>query len=248
MKVSILTNTGITGETTLSDAVFAATVNQQLLSQAIYVYRSNARQGTSATKTRSQVTATTKKWFKQKGTGNARHGAKSAPIFVGGGVAHGPNGNANWSKTFPSALKRKALQSALTLQAKNIFVSDYVNELTGKTQEAAALLAPLAENYQRILIVVKDAPEKTLRALRNLNSVVVVPSYQLTALEVAHAHAIIMTNDAVADLESRILGQEKAVSKASNKATSEKATPAPKKTVKKTTTKTATKATAKTSK
>jgi len=194
MKVPIVTNTGISGSTTVSDSVFAAEVNKQLLAQAILVYRSNGRQGTSATKTRSAVNATTKKWFKQKGTGNARHGAKSAPIFVGGGRAHGPKANSNWSKGLTKVLKRKALESALSAQSG----------ITGKTQEAAALLAPVAKAGSRILVVVNEVPETTLRALKNLKKVITVPSYQLTALHVAQAQAIVFTSAALADVEARI--------------------------------------------
>lgn len=205
MKVPTLTNTGITGETTVPVSVFGAEVNKPLLAQAVLVYRSNLRQGTAATKTRSAVTGTTKKWYKQKGTGNARHGAKTAPIFVGGGVAHGPDGNANWSKKLTKKLKSNALVSALSAQAKNTFVSAYLNELTGKTQEAAALLAPLKE-HGRVLVVVHETPETTFRAMKNIEGVLVVPAYQLTALEVVHAHRIVMTPEAIAIIEKRVSG------------------------------------------
>jgi large subunit ribosomal protein L4 len=205
MKVPTLTNTGITGETTVPAAVFSAEVNKPLLAQAVLVYRSNLRQGTAATKTRSAVTATTKKVYRQKGTGNARHGAKSAPIFVGGGVSHGPAGNANWDLKLTKKLKSSALVSALSAQAKNIFVSSYINELTGKTQEAAALLAPLKE-HGRVLVVVHETPETTYRAMKNIADVTVVPAYQLTALEVVHAHRIVMTPEAVEVIEKRVSG------------------------------------------
>lgn len=231
MKVPIVTNTGISGSTTVSDSVFAAEVNKQLLAQAILVYRSNGRQGTSATKTRSAVNATTKKWFKQKGTGNARHGAQSAPIFVGGGRAHGPKANSNWSKGMTKVLKRKALNSALSAQSKLVFVSDHLNELTGKTQEAAALLAPVAKTGARILVVVHEAPENTLRALKNLKKVLTVPSYQLTALHVAQAQAIVFTSAALTDIEARIADKPMKAAKplTAKVAADEKKSAAPKK-------------------
>jgi large subunit ribosomal protein L4 len=203
MKLPILTNTGISGDTKVASAVFEAEVNKVLLAQAVLVYRSNLRQGTASTKTRSAVTATTKKWFRQKGTGNARHGAKSAPIFVGGGVAHGPVGNANWSKKLTKKLKSSALVSALSAQAKNIYVSSYINELTGKTQEAAALLAPLKESG-RILVIVHQASATTMRALKNLDEVLVIPAYQVTALEVVLAHKIVISPEAVSMIEQRV--------------------------------------------
>src|SRR5579884_516617 len=85
---------GITGKSagniTLPKEIFGAKVNPQLMSQAVRVYLANQRQGNAATKTRGEINMTTAKWYRQKGTGRARHGAKSAPIFVKGGVAHGP--------------------------------------------------------------------------------------------------------------------------------------------------------------
>lgn len=206
MKAPIITNTGISGEAKLSDVLFAGPVNKKLLAQAILVYRSNLRQGTGASKTRSQITATTKKWYRQKGTGNARHGAKSAHIFVGGGVAHGPDGSANWSKKLTKKLKSKALVAALSAQADKVYVSSHLDELTGKTQEAVALLAPLQKEFKKILLVAHNASEKTLRAVRNIDNVLIVPAYQLTALEVSMAHAIVITPAALEVLEKRVLG------------------------------------------
>ncbi|MBI1872200.1 50S ribosomal protein L4, partial [Candidatus Collierbacteria bacterium] len=77
---------------TLDSRIFDYKVNEALLSQVIHVYRANTHQNTSKVKTRGEVNRTTKKVYRQKGTGNARHGARSAPIYVGGGVAHGPSG------------------------------------------------------------------------------------------------------------------------------------------------------------
>ena len=76
----------------LDPRVFAYPVNPALLTQVLHVYRDNAHQNTSKVKTRGELTRTTRKMYKQKGTGNARHGSRMAPIFVGGGVAHGPTG------------------------------------------------------------------------------------------------------------------------------------------------------------
>src|SRR3990167_4620035 len=76
----------------LPKALFGEKQNDKLLAQAIHVYRDRQHLGNSKVKTRGEVTATTRKWYRQKGTGRARHGAVSAPLFVGGGVAHGPKG------------------------------------------------------------------------------------------------------------------------------------------------------------
>lgn len=213
MKAPILTNTGISGHKNISDAIFSAPVNKELLAQAILVYRSNLRQGTGSSKTRSLVAGTTKKAYRQKGTGNARHGAKTAPIFVGGGVAHGPNGGAQWTKSLTKKTRSQALVSALSAQSENMYVSDYVNELTGKTQEAAALLAPLRE-HGKVLVLLHDASPVVLRALQNLHNVYSVPATQVTALHVAQAHKIVLTSKALEVIENRVT---ESVSKKTNK-------------------------------
>lgn len=82
--------------TAQTSPIFATKPNQALLAQAVQIYLARARQASAKVKTRSEVNRTKKKWFKQKGTGNARHGARTAGIFVGGGVAHGPNGQQHY--------------------------------------------------------------------------------------------------------------------------------------------------------
>ncbi len=89
MKLPLLTPTGVTGTISVSEALFKAEVNPILLAQVVRVYLANSRQATSKVKTRSEINRTKKKWYRQKGTGGARHGARTANIFVGRGVSHG---------------------------------------------------------------------------------------------------------------------------------------------------------------
>lgn len=206
MQLTQVSTTGKSSKITVSDVLFEAKPNHKLLAQAIRVYLSNARQGTSDTKTRAEVSRTTKKWFKQKGTGNARHGSRKAPIFVGGGVAHGPKSNQNWSLSMNTKAKQKALVTALTLQVEKIVINDEVLGLEGKTAVAAQLLADIKVTEQRILIIVDRADPKVLRSLRNLPTVIVQRANRITALEIAQAQRIILTTDALKVLETRIGG------------------------------------------
>ncbi len=210
MKIQRLTTTG-TSTMTVNDALFAAPLNWQLLSQAIRVYQANNRQGTSRVKTRSEVARTKKKWFKQKGTGNARHGARSAPIFVGGGVAHGPSGFQNWSLSLPARMKRQALIVALSAQAENVVVADTILELTGKTKEAAQLLSPIAPSSTRILVILPEFNEQVLKAFSNLSNVEVTTASQVTALQVSSVQQIIFPAETVKRLEMRLLGKQEVV-------------------------------------
>lgn len=208
MKLTSFDTTGKQTQLTVSDAVFAAKPNQVLLAQAIRVYRANQRQGTSDVKTRGEVARTTKKWFKQKGTGNARHGSRKAPIFVGGGVAHGPKANQNWSLALNAKAKRAALATAFTLQAAQTVVSSALNDLNGKTAAAVQALTQAGATSDRVLVIVGSASVEQIRSLRNLATVVVQTATRVTALEVAMAKQLVLTPDAVTVLEKRI-GEQK---------------------------------------
>jgi large subunit ribosomal protein L4 len=168
------------------------------------VYRANERQGTSAVQTRAGVSRTKRKWYKQKGTGNARHGARSAPIFVGGGSAHGPKANQNWSLKLTKQLKKAAMRSILSAQAQNILVAESLDKLTGKTKEAAALLIAAKLVDQRILVVVNEINDTIARSLRNIEDVLIVTATQLSPLEAAMADKLLITEDAVKTLEERL--------------------------------------------
>ncbi len=188
--------------------------NPQLLAQAVRVYLSNQRQGTSKTQTRSDVSRTTRKWYRQKGTGNARHGAKDATLFVGGAVAHGPTGKENWKKSLPAALKKKALIAALSAQADNIVLNDEINELKGKTKEAYQLLKEISEKFEdeaieidttKFLIVPAERRTQTERAISNLPNVKLVTADKLNALIAAQADKIILTQEGLDELEARLI-------------------------------------------
>lgn len=205
MKLASITSTGKAGSVTAPDSLFAAKVNDVLLAQAIRVYRANARQGTSKVLTRSEVRLTKRKWYKQKGTGNARHGAQSAPIFVGGGVAHGPTGTENWSLSMSRKMKAKALVSALSAQVENIVVANGVAELSGKTKEAAALLGSIVTEARKVLIVLADRNEVAERALANIPNVTVTTASLVNAFDIAAANKIVVTADSVSALEERLV-------------------------------------------
>ena len=210
MKLASITSTGKTGSVTVQDALFGEKVNSVLLAQAVRVYMSNKRQGTSKVKGRSEVSLTKKKVYKQKGTGNARHGAKSAPIFVGGGVAHGPTGLENWSLNLSRKMKSKALLSALSAQAEHTLIVDGLEELSGKTKEAVALLETVVTTSRKVLVVLAERNEKVERALANIPNVSTLTADLINAYNIVDANTVLMTSKAVKALEARLLSPEKA--------------------------------------
>lgn len=203
MKVTSITATNKFSTVVVSDEVFGATVNKDLLSQAIKVYLSNKRQGTSRVKTRGEVTGSRRKIWKQKGTGNARHGAKSAPIFVGGGVAHGPKGNENWSNDLTKKMKRKALITALSAQAENVLVADKI-EVEGKTKNAAKFLDTINVTGKKVLLILDTDSKDVLQAFRNIPRVSVVQDALINALDIASADSIVMTKAALKNIQARL--------------------------------------------
>jgi large subunit ribosomal protein L4 len=203
MQLKVTSTIGSSSSLTVSDVVFGAELNPTLIAQAIRVYQANQRQATAKTKTRGEINRTKKKWFKQKGTGNARHGARTPSIFVGGGVAHGPHGNQNFSLKMSQSMRKAALASALTAQLANIHVTADLSALDGKTSSAQKLLAKMVPAAQHILVVLADNNEMTLRSLRNLENVLITQASRLTTYEVAFADAIVMSKEAVKVLEAR---------------------------------------------
>lgn len=204
MNLTVASTIGQTSTMSVNDAVFGATVNNELIAQAIRVYLSNQRQGTSKVLTRSEVARTKKKWFKQKGTGNARHGARTPNIFVGGGVAHGPTGEQNWSRKLSASMRKAALISALSAQVQNITVTDDLKQLDGKTSSAQKMLLKMLPESAHILVVVEAVEPMLARSLRNLANVLVITADRLTTYDIAYADGIVMTKNAVKVLEDRL--------------------------------------------
>jgi len=208
MKLPVHATTGKNSSLTAPVALFGQEMNPSLLAQAVRVYMSNKRQGSSKVQSRSAVTLVKAKWYRQKGTGNARHGSKNAPIFVGGGVAHGPKGIENWKKKLSAKQRQKALTVALSAQVKNVTICDDIEKLSGKTKQAAALITTIAPD-KKVLLILENSDQAILRATANLPKVALTKASRVNALEVASADAIIMTKTSLKALENRISGKSK---------------------------------------
>lgn len=212
MKLKVIRTTSRDSNITADDSLFNKT-NDQLLAQAVRVYMSNKRQGTSKTQTRSDVSRTTRKWYRQKGTGNARHGARDATLFVGGAVAHGPTGMENWKKRLTKSQRRQAIIAALSAQVQNIVINDEINDLSGKTKQAFELLNEIAAKFEgdkfnltenNLLIIVDKKNEKLDRAMKNIPKVRVIVVDLVNALLIAQADKIILTTGSLETLEEKL--------------------------------------------
>ncbi len=192
------------GKMTLPAEVFGEKINKPLLAQAVRVYLSNQRAGSASTKTRGEVEGSTRKIYKQKGTGKARHGGIRAPIFVGGGIVFGPRPH-SFAMSMPTNMKRKALASALSAQLKegNVIVVDGFETLKPKTKFMAQSLSKISGKDSTLLVVTKDA-EMVVRITRNIGHVDTIPATDLTTYGVLTHHKIVFMKDAVQAVKETI--------------------------------------------
>jgi large subunit ribosomal protein L4 len=205
MSASLYTPTGESkGMEKLPKEVFGVHINLQIIAQAVRVYRANQREGSASTKTRGLVTGSTRKIYKQKGTGRARHGGIRAPIFVGGGIVFGPQ-TRDFSKNLPQAMRVQALTSALSYQQKEgqVAVVEKTNDVEPKTSVVAKGLVQMGLT-KPVLIIVHDAHSPFIKAIRNIKHVDVVPAALVTTYDVVTHKTLCVTKESIEILSKRI--------------------------------------------
>jgi len=210
MKVDVYDLTGTKIEQiNLTKNIFEAKINESLMAQAVRIYQGNQRKALAKTLTRSEVSRTTKKVYRQKGTGQARHGSRKAPIYIGGGVAQGPRGNQNYNLCLPKKMKIAALKSALSLLAKEkkiIIIKGFAGVKKPNTKGMAKLIEKLIEKQkQRKIGVVTDLEmEMAVKSLRNLSQVNLFKSDELTTYNVISSHWLLFAVESIKTLEKRL--------------------------------------------
>lgn len=187
--------------------IFAAKINPYLMSQAVRVYLANQRSGTAATKTRAQVVGSTRKIYRQKGTGKARHGDLKAPIFIGGGVAHGPHPR-NFSLSISQKMKFRALCSALSdaYRQGKIKLIEGIDTIESKTKQLITVFERLAiaknqKLLKKTLLVWGQRHNNILLAARNIQQLQPKGSNLINAYDVLMHANILITTDAIEQLE-----------------------------------------------
>jgi large subunit ribosomal protein L4 len=227
-EVPLFDGAGTGGNTVaLSDAVFGGTPNRALLHQAVLRQLADARQGTHDTMTRGEVSYTTAKWYRQKGTGRARLGARfKAPHHIHGGVAHGPHPR-SYRQGLPRKMRVAALRSALAAKAGEGQVSlvDGLAMDTPSTKGLARLLAAVAPGQSTLLLLSEPQSAVQLSA-RNLPGVTATTTESLNVLDILRHERLVLTLDAARRLEARFGGAEPAQETQETEARAEAAAPA----------------------
>lgn len=197
-KLDVFSARGVKKEAVNLPKDFIEKENPALLAQAIRVYEGRRHPGLSKTKTRGEITASKRKIYRQKGTGKARHGALSAPIFVGGGKAHGPKG-VKRKLELPKKMRRKAVGVALGMKVKNgdLLVIDGLSSLK-KTKEAQKLVDKILTNRKkkdRISFLLSEKNFSAVRAIRNLPNAEAISFHNLNAYQVFHGGVLLLDKE-----------------------------------------------------
>lgn len=189
------------GDITLNENVWGIEPNDAVLYDALTLARNNQRQGTAATKTRSEVSGGGIKPWKQKGTGRARQGSIRAPHWVGGGVVFGPHPR-SFAKKMNRKERRLALKSALSYKVieSEMIVVDSFNMETPKTKEALTALSNLKVD-KKILLVVDELNDNVILATRNIKEVVLLEANEINTYDIIAADNMIITEKAVKAIE-----------------------------------------------
>jgi len=193
------------GEVELRDDIFGIEPNGPVMHQALLRQLANRRLGTHDTKTRGEVNRTKAKWFRQKGTGRARHGSRNAPIFVGGGIAHGPTPR-SYAQQMPRKMRRLALRSALSAKAAQarIIVLDALEFASPKTRLMDDTLNNLNVDSS-VVILLPGRNENVELSASNLPDVKTLHAHYLNVRDLLKYDYVIMPTGALAVVEE-ILG------------------------------------------
>ncbi len=205
MKLEKLTIDGKKNSVEVADKMFAKKINKKLISEVLYKNIANFKGRKAKTKQKNEITGSTSKIYAQKGTGNARHASRKAPIFVGGGVAHGPKGE-NSYKFRKLNKKEKKLGLSVVMSEKNnqknlIIFNDFNKEIK-KTKEMFSILKK-HEAENSIIILDKESNSKIGKSLKNIPNVKVSDSTNIALYDLIKFKKIVFTETSIKELEKR---------------------------------------------
>ncbi len=205
MKIEKIDINGKKNSIEVLDKIFSGKINKKLVDLVIYKTNANYKGRKAKTKQKNEIKGSTSKIYAQKGTGNARHASRKAPIFVGGGVAHGPKGQSNYKKRkLNKSEKKLSIISLLSEKNKNnniIIFDDFKNDIK-KTKEIYKILNKL-EASNSLFILDKLSKEKIFRSVKNIPNVKATDVNHFSAYDIVKFKKVIFTETSVKELEKR---------------------------------------------
>jgi len=205
MKIDKLSLDGKKDSIEVLDKIFSGKIYKQLVNNVLYKTNANYKGRRAKTKQKNEIIGSTSKIYAQKGTGGARHASRKAPIFVGGGVAHGPKGQSNYKKRKLNKSEKKLSITSLISQKTKlnnlVVLSDFKNEIK-KTKEMNLILKKF-EATNSLVILDKSSKEKIYRSTKNIPNVKVTDVNHFSAYDIAKFKKIIFTESSIKELEKK---------------------------------------------
>ena len=205
MKLEKLSIDGKKDTIEVLDKIFSAKINSKLVSSVLYKTNANYKGRHAKTKQQNEVSGPTSKIYAQKGTGGARHASRKAPIFVGGGIAHGPKGELAYKKRKLNKNEKKlSVASLITEKNKNkdlLIISDFKNEIK-KTKEIFSIIKKF-EITNSLIILDKNSKNKIEKSVRNIPNLKVTDINHFSAFDIVKFKKVVFTESSVKELEKR---------------------------------------------
>ena len=205
MKIEKLNIDGKKDTIDISEKIVAARVNEKLVSHVLYKTNANYKGRKAKTKQKNEITGSTSKIYAQTGTGNARHASKKAPIFVGGGVAHGPKGELSYKKRkLNKSEKKLSIASIITKKnkLKDLIILDDFQNVISKTKEMNNILIKFKAKNS-IIIADKKSKDNIFKSIRNIPNVKITDVNHFSAYDLAKFKKIVFTETSIKELEKR---------------------------------------------
>ncbi len=205
MKIDKLNIDGKKNSIEVLEKVFAAKINKQLVSNALYKIKANFKGRKAKTKQQNEISGSTSKIYAQKGTGNARHASRKAPIFIGGGVAHGPKGETKYKKRkLNKSEKKLSIASMITEKNKksNLIIFEDFQKKIIKTKEMYKILQKF-EATNSLMIIDKKSKENIYKSSKNIPNLKVTDTNHFSVFDLVKYKKVIFTETSVKELEKR---------------------------------------------
>jgi large subunit ribosomal protein L4 len=205
MKVDKINLDGKKSSIEVLDKIFSAKINKRLVNTVLYKTNANYKGRHAKTKQQNEVSGPTSKIYAQKGTGNARHASKKAPIFVGGGIAHGPKGQLSYKKRkLNKSEKKQSIASLISDKIKNnnlLIFSDFSSKIK-KTKEMNLILKKF-QISNSIIILDKTSKDNVEKSIRNIPNIKVTDINHFSAFDIVKFEKVVFTETSVKELEKR---------------------------------------------
>ena len=207
MEIEKLSIDGKTTTLKVADKILSAKINKKLVSNVLYKTNANYKGRKAKTKQKNEIIGSTSKIYAQKGTGNARHASRKAPIFVGGGVAHGPKGESNYKVRKLNKSEKKLSIASLITEKNNmkdlIIFNDFDKEIK-KTKEMNNILIKFKATNS-LIILDKKSKEKIEKSVQNIPNVKTTDVNHFSAFDIVKYKKLIFTESSIKELEKRYI-------------------------------------------